>query len=122
MSVVPGKSGQKYIESTHEKMIRVLSKLNEHKFQGYIEADGGVTLENAGTCFADGARAFVGGSVIIEVIFSIQGMGLASFSAIMSNDMPMIMALMFLYAVLTLSGILIIDLLYAAVDPRITFD
>ena len=65
MSVVPGKSGQKYIESTHEKMIRVVSKLNEHKFQGYIEADGGVTLENAGACFADGARAFVGGSAII---------------------------------------------------------
>ena len=65
MSVVPGKSGQKYIESTHEKMTRVVSKLNEHKFQGYIEADGGVTLENAGACFADGARAFVGGSAII---------------------------------------------------------
>jgi transketolase len=65
MSVVPGKSGQKYIESTPEKMTRVVSKLNEHKFQGYIEADGGVTLENAGTCFADGARAFVGGSAII---------------------------------------------------------
>ncbi len=65
MSVVPGKSGQKYIESTPEKMTRVVSKLNEHKFQGYIEADGGVTLENAGACFADGARAFVGGSAII---------------------------------------------------------
>lgn len=65
MSVVPGKSGQKYIESTSEKMTRVVSKLNEHKFQGYIEADGGVTLENAGACFADGVRAFVGGSAII---------------------------------------------------------
>jgi len=48
-----------------KKMTRVVSKLNEHKFQGYIEADGGVTLENAGACFADGARAFVGGSAII---------------------------------------------------------
>ncbi len=65
MSVVPGKSGQKYIESTHEKMTRIISKLNELKFQGYIEADGGVTLENAGACFADGARAFVGGGAII---------------------------------------------------------
>ena len=65
MSVVPGKSGQKYIESTHEKMTRVVSILNEHKFQGYIEADGGVTLENAGACFTDGARAFVGGGAII---------------------------------------------------------
>jgi transketolase len=65
MSVVPGKSGQKYIESTHEKTQRLGKILSEHKFDGYIEADGGVTLDNAGACFADGARAFVGGSAII---------------------------------------------------------
>ncbi|HSB49783.1 MAG TPA: ribulose-phosphate 3-epimerase [Nitrosopumilaceae archaeon] len=65
MSVVPGKSGQKYIESTHEKMGRVMKILNDNKFQGYVEADGGVTLENIGSCFVDGARAFVGGSAII---------------------------------------------------------
>ena len=65
LSVVPGKSGQKYIEATHEKMIRVMKTLNENKFQGYVEADGGVTLENIGSCFTDGARAFVGGSAII---------------------------------------------------------
>ncbi len=65
MSVVPGKSGQKYIEATHEKMTRVMKTLNENKFQGYVEADGGVTLENIGSCFTDGARAFVGGSAII---------------------------------------------------------
>ncbi len=65
MSVIPGKSGQKYIEATHEKMIRVMKTLNDNKFQGYVEADGGVTLENIGSCFADGARAFVGGSAII---------------------------------------------------------
>ncbi len=65
MSVVPGKSGQKYIESTHEKMARLTKTLNEHKFDGTIEADGGVTLDNVDSCFADGARAFVGGSAII---------------------------------------------------------
>ncbi|MFQ5573913.1 MAG: ribulose-phosphate 3-epimerase, partial [Nitrosopumilaceae archaeon] len=65
MSVVPGKSGQKYIESTHEKMVGVMKTLNENQFQGYVEADGGVTLENVGSCFLDGARAFVGGSAII---------------------------------------------------------
>ena len=65
MSVIPGKSGQKYIEATHEKMRRLKPILNEHKFSGYIEADGGVTLENIGSVFADGARAFVGGSAII---------------------------------------------------------
>jgi transketolase len=65
MSVVPGKSGQKFIESTHEKTRRIAKDLREHKFEGYIEADGGVNLENIGACFEDGARAFVGGSAII---------------------------------------------------------
>jgi transketolase len=65
MSVVPGKSGQKYIEETHGKMTRLNTILNEHKFSGYIEADGGVTLDNIGSCFVDGARVFVGGSAII---------------------------------------------------------
>lgn len=65
MSVVPGKSGQKYIEETHEKMTRLNAILTEHKFSGYIEADGGVTLDNIGSCFVDGARVFVGGSAII---------------------------------------------------------
>jgi len=65
MSVVPGKSGQKFIESTHEKIQRIAKDLKEHKFGGYIEVDGGVNLENIGACFEDGARAFVGGSAII---------------------------------------------------------
>ena len=65
MSVVPGKSGQKYIEETHAKMKKLKTILNENKFGGYIEADGGVTLENIGTIFSDGARAFVGGKAII---------------------------------------------------------
>jgi transketolase len=65
MSVVPGKSGQKYIESSHEKTQRLAKTLAENNFDGYIEADGGVTLDNIGACFADGARVFVGGSAII---------------------------------------------------------
>ena len=65
MSVVPGKSGQKFIESTHEKIQHIAKDLKEHKFEGYIEADGGINLENIGACFEDGARAFVGGSAII---------------------------------------------------------
>jgi transketolase len=65
MSVMPGQSGQKYIESSHEKTQKLVKILQENQFEGYIEADGGVTLDNVGACFADGARAFVGGSAII---------------------------------------------------------
>lgn len=65
MSVVPGKSGQKYIESSHEKTQNLVKILKDNKFEGTIEADGGITLDNVGQCFVDGARAFVGGSAII---------------------------------------------------------
>jgi transketolase len=65
MSVIPGKSGQKYIESTHEKTKRIVKFLSERKFEGLIEADGGVDLTNVESCFSDGARVFVGGSAII---------------------------------------------------------
>jgi len=65
MSVVPGKSGQKYIESSHEKTQNLVKILKDNKFEGTIEADGGVTIDNVGQCFVDGARAFVGGSAII---------------------------------------------------------
>ncbi|OLC36669.1 MAG: ribulose phosphate epimerase [Thaumarchaeota archaeon 13_1_40CM_4_38_7] len=65
MSVVPGKSGQKYIESTHEKVQNIAKFLTEKKFDGFIEADGGVDLTNLESCFLDGARVFVGGSAII---------------------------------------------------------
>ena len=65
MSVVPGKSGQTFIESSHEKIRKLTQTLKDKKFEGHIEADGGVTLDNVGACFTDGARAFVGGSAII---------------------------------------------------------
>ena len=65
MSVVPGKSGQKFIEETHAKMARLNSILQKHNFSGYLEADGGVNLENIGSIFADGARVFVGGGAIV---------------------------------------------------------
>jgi len=65
MSVVPGRSGQKYLEGTHAKMARLMPVLAEHGFSGYVEADGGVNLENIQSVFADGARAFVGGGAIV---------------------------------------------------------
>ena len=63
--------------------------------------------------------AMIGGSVIIESIFSIPGMGRLSFEAILARDYPMIMGVLSFSAVLTLIGLVISDILYAMVDPRI---
>ncbi len=63
--------------------------------------------------------ALFGGSVIIESIFSIPGMGQLGFEAVLSRDYPVIMALTTISALLTLAGLLLSDILYAVLDPRI---
>lgn len=64
----------------------------------------------------------IGGSVIIEVIFNIPGMGLYLFESILSRDYNAIMAVLLISSMLTLVGLLVSDLSYAVVDPRISFD
>ncbi|MFQ5355079.1 MAG: ABC transporter permease [Mariprofundaceae bacterium] len=61
----------------------------------------------------------IGGSVIIEQLFSIPGMGLLFFEAVMSRDYPLVMGITVIGAALTLAGNLLADLSYAWVDPRI---
>lgn len=64
----------------------------------------------------------ISGSVIIESIFSVPGMGRLSFEAILSRDYPLIMGILSVSAILTLVGLVISDILYAIVDPRIRFE
>ncbi len=66
--------------------------------------------------------AMIGGSVIVEQIFSIPGMGRLGFEAVLSRDYPTVMAIASIEALLTLVGILVSDLLYVVVDPRISFE
>ena len=73
------------------------------------------------TVFAAIFPASVGGSIIIEVIFSIPGMGTEVFNAILHYDYPMIIAFFTLIGFLTMVGYLVADLLYAVVDPRISY-
>jgi peptide/nickel transport system permease protein len=61
----------------------------------------------------------IGGSVIIESIFSWPGMGRMAYEAILARDYPVILTVNFVSAVLVLVGTFISDLLYLVVDPRI---
>jgi peptide/nickel transport system permease protein len=61
----------------------------------------------------------IGGSVIIESIFSWPGMGRMAFEAILARDYPVILTVNFVSALLVLAGTFISDLLYLVVDPRI---
>lgn len=65
--------------------------------------------------------ALISGSIIVELIFSIPGMGSLSYQALLARDYPVIMGVLTLSAILTMLGVLIADLLYSLVDPRIAF-
>ncbi len=61
----------------------------------------------------------IGGSVIIESIFSWPGMGRMAYEAILARDYPVILTVNFVSAILVLAGTFLSDLLYMVVDPRI---
>jgi len=73
------------------------------------------------TIFASVLPSAFAGSVIIEVIFNIQGMGYLLFDSIMNSDWQVVYAIIMIATILTIVGILLADILYALVDPRVRF-
>jgi peptide/nickel transport system permease protein len=63
--------------------------------------------------------ALIGGSVIFETIFAWPGIGRLGYEAILARDYPVVIALNFIAALLTVIGTLLSDVLYMLVDPRI---
>jgi peptide/nickel transport system permease protein len=66
--------------------------------------------------------ALIGGSVIIETIFSLPGLGYLGYQAVLARDFPVVLALLSASSALTLIGILISDIALVLVDPRISFE
>lgn len=64
---------------------------------------------------------FFAGSIVIERIFQLDGMGLLGFTAVSARDYNLLMGLIFLQSLFFLVGRLIVDVLYMIVDPRIDF-
>lgn len=64
----------------------------------------------------------VGGSVVIETVFNIPGMGLYLYEAIAFRDYNAVMGVILFSSVLTLVGVFLADLSYAFADPRISYD
>jgi len=74
------------------------------------------------TLFSTFVPAMLGGSVIVEVLFGVPGMGRLSFSSIEAKDYNTQMALIYIEAIIVMLSILLSDLLYVLVDPRISFE
>lgn len=74
------------------------------------------------TLFASFIPGLLGGSVLIEYLFNIPGMGRLFFVSILQKDFPTLMALIYIDAIVVMLSILMSDLLYVFADPRISFE
>ena len=66
--------------------------------------------------------AFFSGALLIETIFSLDGLGLLSFESIINRDYPVVFATLFIFSLLGLVVNLVSDFVYTLVDPRIDFE
>ncbi len=73
------------------------------------------------TLFANIFPLAIGGSIVIEYIFNIPGMGLLGLEAVRNLDFPVVYTVMMFAAIFTMAGYLVSDILYSIVDPRITY-
>ncbi len=66
--------------------------------------------------------AFFTGSLLIETLFSLDGLGLLSYESVIRRDYPVVLGTLYLFTLLGLATKLISDLMYVWVDPRVKFD
>jgi peptide/nickel transport system permease protein len=104
---------QDYIRTAWSKGLREGAVVIKHALKnGLIPV---VTLSGLGLSI------ILGGSVLIETVFNIQGMGLALIDAVFSHDYPVVQGFIFFVAIIVLSINLIVDLSYGWLDPRIRY-
>ena len=65
--------------------------------------------------------AFFAGSVLIETLFSLDGLGLLAFESVMRRDYPVVLGSLYLFTLIALVVKLVSDLLYVVIDPRVQF-
>jgi peptide/nickel transport system permease protein len=74
------------------------------------------------TGFGDIFLLAISGSVLFEFVFAWPGMGRLAYESINSRDYPMLMGLFVISSFLGILGILLVDILYSFVDPRVKYE
>ena len=105
--------GQDYIRTARAKGLPDNKVVWKHAFRN--------SLLPIITIFASFFPALIGGSIILEFLFTIPGLGQITYAAVIQKDYPMILTNTMFAAILTLVGYLVSDVLYAVVDPRISY-
>ena len=100
-----------YIRTARAKGVPEKKVINYHAFRN--------TLIPLVTTLGGSLPGLFAGALITETLFSIRGIGFASYASMTRGDIPFIMFYLAFISILTLLGNLISDLLYAVVDPRV---
>ncbi|MBV8719549.1 MAG: ABC transporter permease [Chloroflexi bacterium] len=105
---------QDYVRTARAKGLAEMSVINRHVVRN--------SLIPVVTLIALTAPTVFSGALITEQIFRVPGIGSLLITSIQNNDIPVIMAITFTFAILVVFFNLIVDLLYGVLDPRIRYD
>jgi peptide/nickel transport system permease protein len=105
---------QDYVRTAHAKGLSPRSVIVRHVLRNalmpFVTGLGGIFL------------LVLSGSVLFEIVFSWPGMGRLTIDAINSRDYPLMMALFVISSFLGILGVLMVDILYSVVDPRVSYE
>ena len=104
---------QDYIRTAWAKGLDAKSVYWKHAFRN--------SLLPVITLIASIFPSLIAGSIVIETLFTLPGLGRLAYEAEVAKDYPVIYIIMLFSAVLTLVGYLVSDILYAIADPRISY-
>jgi microcin C transport system permease protein len=65
---------------------------------------------------------FFTGSLLLEQVFSLDGLGLLSYQAVIQRDYPIVLGSLFIFSLMALVGQLLTDITYVLIDRRISFE
>ncbi|MGI8949735.1 MAG: ABC transporter permease [Ornithinimicrobium sp.] len=102
---------QDYVRTAHSKGLPRTVVLRRHVVRG--------ALVPVVTVFGVQLATLLGGVVVVEVIFAWPGLGRLTYDAVQARDYPVMQGAVLMFAVIFLLVNLLVDLLYAALDPRI---
>jgi peptide/nickel transport system permease protein len=107
------------IEALQEDFVRTGRARGLSVRSVYLKHAGRAAISPIVTIFGIDLAGLLGGAIITESVFSIQGVGRLAITSVFASDLPMIMATVLLAAAVIVVANLIVDIAYALIDPRV---
>jgi peptide/nickel transport system permease protein len=103
--------GEDFIRTARAKGLSERRVIGKHAFRAGLTP----IVTSAGLDLA----GLLGGAIVIETVFNLDGVGKLSVTSVVTSDLPVITATVLLASVFVIVANLIVDILYAAIDPRV---